>query len=324
MIDNVKYSKDTRILVLSLEDGESNKKPIEINYPNNKIAPCGDHTKGRDCTSSRKKPANNNPIKIRFATKAEKTEGDYLWDRGAIYGENGSFGWSMDMRSNIKTRSGGKNPLHKYLAEFNPSSKSRWCTKESSDVNCDNVTWTVKAGLGKFNVKVHVGDPEDNVRIDLKINDEYLIKGKTVDKGDLQVFEGNFESINELLTFNTECEEDCEYARAKINMVEIYPYLEEEETPVLIKTPEKFDPCGNSYTGGRCHEGPNVENCVYNNIADEGAKFCNGVLYFVQISEQYKCLSQKGKWKCVMRDFTNAVECAKSCPGECEKNKCIG
>jgi hypothetical protein len=239
MIDNIKDIKDSKVLVLSIEDGEPGIKPVELTYPNDRISPCGEHTKGRDCNSSRKKPSNN-PIKIRFAPKGEKTEGDYLWDRGAILGKDGPFGWSMDMISKIKTRSTGTNPLHKYIAEFNPSSKSRWCTKESSDVMCDNVTWSVRAGLGKFNVKVHVGDSQDNVRIDLKINDIYLIRGKTVGKGDLKVFEGNFESVNEFLTLNSECEEDCDYAMAKINMIEIYPYLEEDETPIIKETPEKF------------------------------------------------------------------------------------
>jgi hypothetical protein len=93
---------------------------------------------------------------------------------------------------------------------------------------------------------------------------------------------------------------------------------------LLKKHLRSLDICGNAFTGGRCGKGPNVEDCLYDNPGEEGARSCNGVLILIQINNQYKCLTQREKFKCVKREFDNPDLCAKNCPGKCEKNKCIG
>ena len=68
---------------------KDNSPPRDIPYPNkNKIQPCGEHVKGRDCNYSRRNVNTNKPIKIRFVPKDFNEPGDYLSDNGLMYGSN--------------------------------------------------------------------------------------------------------------------------------------------------------------------------------------------------------------------------------------------
>ena len=58
----------------------------------------------------------------------------------------------------MKTRMGAQSPEMDSLVEFPPCPKSKFF--HSQEVLCDKVTWTVKVGLGKYNVKLYVGDPQ--------------------------------------------------------------------------------------------------------------------------------------------------------------------
>jgi len=324
VITQVRNLASGKVLLINVEGAESSVKPIEVGYPNrSKVKPCGDKVKGRDCKGSRKSPNTDRPIKIKFVPASYNKPGEFLLDKGQTFGKEGKpFGWSKDMANRIKTREGGNKPEMDSLVEFPPSPKSKFCARPSPDVMCDKVSWSAKVGHGKFSVKLYVGDPQANIRIDLKVNDEFVVKGQTIPKGQLKVYEGTYNAINEFITISSECVNDCEYAMSKLNMVEIFPFDDEarkDDDP----TPEKQDPCGNATEGGRCDKGPDVTHCLFEDPSSGGAKFCTGNLLMVPVSKQYRCPSQRNKFKCVKRKYADQNECLKYCPGKCGKGMCL-
>jgi len=47
--------------------------------------------------------------------------------------------------------------------------------------------------------------------------------------------------------------------------------------------------CGNSYEKGRCTDGTNVENCVWESLAEAGASSCSGLFIALKIPDDYLC-----------------------------------
>jgi hypothetical protein len=326
VINQIKDNPVGQSILITIEGAESSSKPIETHYPNKKtVKPCGEKVKDRDCKGSRKNTNQSRPIKIKFVPESYNIPGDYLLDKGKTFGKCGkAYGWSKDMSGRIKSRQGGSKPEMDTLVEFPPDSKSKFCNKPSPDVLCDNVTWSVKVGHGKYNVKLYIGDPQANSKIDLKINDEYIAENTTVPKGELKIFEGAYDSLNEYLTVKSDCKDDCEYAMSKMNMIEIFPF---EEKSMKVEEPEpeqKDNTCGNAVMGGKCSQGPDVTHCVFEDASDEGTKFCTGNMLLVEVSKQYRCIQQRGKFKCVKRQYKDQGECVFFCPGKCEKSMCLG
>jgi hypothetical protein len=313
-----------RKLTITIEGAEASQKPFEMSYSKAYIKACGEKVRNRDCKGSRKNPNTNRPIKIKFVPNSYNKAGDWLLDKGELFGSHGKpYGWSKEMSSMIKTREGGSKPELDSLAEFPPSPLSKFCAKATPDVLCDKVTWSVKAGHGRFMVKLYVGDPMANTRLDLKVNDEYAVEGVTIPKGELKIYENQYDSVNEFITISSDCRNDCEYAMSKLNMIEIFPYSEEKPSKEDEVIPEKQDPCGNAIQGGRCEKGPDVSHCLYDDATAEGAKFCTGALLMMQVNKQYRCPSQREKFKCVKRQYKDQAECLNFCPGKCKKGKCL-
>jgi len=80
------------------------------------------------------------------------------------------------MSSRIRLRSQPSKPELETLVEFPPSPLSRYCNKPNPETLCEGVSWTVKAGYGRFIVRIFVGDPNSVSRIDLKVNDKFMAK----------------------------------------------------------------------------------------------------------------------------------------------------
>jgi hypothetical protein len=156
----------------------------------------------------------------------------------------------------------------------------------------------------------------------LKINDQYIVEGKTIEKGKLEIYEASVDSINEFITISSECRKDCEYSMSKLNMVEIFPFKEEDKAEQGT-TPEQKDPCGNAIFGGNCDKGPDVTHCLFDDPSMESAKFCTGNLMMVQVSKTNRCTSQREKFKCIKRQYKDQTECIEFCPGKCEKGMCL-
>lgn len=49
--------------------------------------------------------------------------------------------------------------------------------------------------------------------------------------------------------------------------------------------------CGNSFIGGRCSDGTNPLNCIYDNAIDPNIKNCGGFMKMVKIADNYECKS---------------------------------
>ncbi len=326
VINQIKDTPNGQNIIITIEGAESSKNPIETHYPNKKVVKaCGDKVKNRDCKGSRKDTNKNRPIKVKFVSQSYNTPGDFLLDKGQTFGKCGkAYGWSKDMSGRIKPRQGGNKPELDSLVEFPPDSKSKFCNKPSPDVLCDKVNWSVKVGHGKFNVKIYVGDPQANTKVDLKINDDYIAENTTVPKGELKVFEGAFDSLNEYLTIKSDCKDDCEYAMSKMNMVEVYPFEEKSRKEPEPEPEQRDNTCGNAISGGKCSKGPDVTHCVFEDASDEGTKFCTGNMLLVEVSKQYRCVQQRGKFKCVKRKYKDQGECVFYCPGKCERSMCLG
>lgn len=61
--------------------------------------------------------------------------------------------------------------------------------------------------------------------------------------------------------------------------------------------------CGNSYKDGRCSDGSDPDNCVYESAAEKGAAKCIGLFHLVTIPEKYTCNDQRGLLKCIKNEF---------------------
>lgn len=318
--------EDAKLLTVKLENSDSDNGEFKIKFPDKKkITECGTHLPQRDCQGSKFNSNNTTktlPITIRFAPKNYNKAGPYMIDSGDIFGKTGlPFGWSRDMSNRMRMRTGASQSALETLVEFPPDQKSKFCNKAIPDTNCDKVTWSIKVGHGKFNVKLSIGDSQGNSRVDLSINNKPFVDNATIEKGNLQTFEGDFNSINEMLTISSKCKNDCEYAMAKLNQIEIAPY-KNPEADIPEPTPTVEDPCGNAETGGKCDIGPDILNCLYDDPLVDVAKYCNGNSLMVQVPSDYKCPTQRNKYKCVLRKFETQAECLNYCPLTCTSGLC--
>jgi hypothetical protein len=184
------------------------------------------------------------------------------------------------------------------------------------------VTFTVKAGAGRFFVRLYIGDPDNASKIDLKVNDKMFVNNQKIGAGKLKLFEGVVEAKNEYLTIESNCQENCEYAMAKLNALEIIPYKEKPNLPKVVSNEVKLN-CGHAYIGGRCDKGPDVLHCLFNDPSKEVATNCNGNLIIMNVPDSYKCRDQVGKYKCVKKIYDSADECKKYCVQGCKSNQCV-
>jgi hypothetical protein len=300
MIISSVQEKNQKLKYLKLTKEGENSSPVSMAYPNkNKIHPCGEHLKERDCNGSRKRIKNKKPIKIRFVPKSYQNPGKYLPDTGQVYGEDGKqYGWSKDMTSRIRLRSNPSKPELETLVEFPPSPLSKFCNKPNPETLCEGVSWTAKVGSGRFFVRIFVGDPNSVSRIDLKVNDKFMARNKIIEKNTLEIIEDVIEANKQFITITSECSGDCKLAVSKINAIEIFPYdaylpKDQEITKEIALN------CGNAFKGGRCDTGPNVIHCLLDDAGSSSAKFCNGAQSLIGIPSSYKCKDQVGKFKCV-------------------------
>jgi hypothetical protein len=202
------------------------------------------------------------------------------------------------MRKNIKQRKNPSKPILETLAEFPPPANSRACNKPNPLTHCEPVTWKVKVGKGKFKIKIYVGDPEKDVRINIKINNKYIAYNKLVPKNTQEIFQDVLFSREKIFEFSADCVEDCETARTKINAIELIPF-EGNNKPSKDKKPQKVVPCGMGLLGGECDSGPNVLHCLFSSPSVPSAQFCNGDKSLVSIKSGDRCPDQVGKYKCV-------------------------
>jgi len=136
------------------------------------------------------------------------------------------------------------------LAHFPASPYSKYCKKDKPDMICDKVDWSVKAGLGQFVVKVSIGDPTINSKVDLSINDETVISA-IIPKGKLREITKIVDSKNGFITLSSFCRSNCDYSMAKINAIEIVPFI---KLPTSSKLEDlnvnNKELCGGSFENG--------------------------------------------------------------------------
>ena len=81
--------------------------------------------------------------------------------------------------------------------------------------------------------------------------------------------------------------------------------------------------CGESYTGGRCEQGPDVLHCLFENKFNESVKYCTGENSLMKLPDDYKCKSQKNNYKCVRLQYGTVEDCIRFCPKLCQLNQCL-
>ena len=249
--------------------------------------------------------------------------GDFLIDNGLLYGSNNKpYGWSKDISNRLKQYNKANKPELNTLIEFPPSPQSKYCNKPNLDSLCDKITFTLKSGSGKFFVRLYIGDPENDSKVDLKVNDKFLVNNQKIKQNKLKSYEGVIEAKNEYISIEPNCLENCEFAMAKLNAIEIIPYKEKPNLPKIITNEVKLK-CGHSWVGGRCDTGPDVVHCMFDDPSKQVATNCNGNLIIMSVPENYHCKDQIGKYKCVKKKYETDLECKKYCVQGCIKNKCI-
>jgi hypothetical protein len=309
-------------------DGE-NSNAIELPYPNkNKIQACGEHVKNRDCKGSLRKLKKKLPILIRFVPKnyqSNLTDKGFLSDNGQVFGANSkSFGWSVNMSSKILERSNTSHPYLETLVLFPPPPNSRFCNRSRPEQMCEPVIWRVKAGRGRFIVKLYVGDSSEDRIINLKINGKYFAMNKLIPKNSLKVLQDILETKNQLFELTSDCIQDCDHSISIISAIELIPYEgRDSEDLNSSDVQEKLTNCGNAYTGGRCNKGPDVLHCLFDDPTFASAKFCNGEQSLISIPNTFKCAELHGLYKCVNKVYADQSECKLNCPQDCQDSKCI-
>jgi hypothetical protein len=330
VITNIIDSGLVKKLSLILESAEgasaSDSESFTLDYPNkNQINTCGAKITKRVCTGSAINSESEAPITIKFQPANYRKKTKFLVDSGSPFGKAGkSYGWDRDMSNRLRARVVKSNDsILETFVEFPPDENSKFCNSQKPEVVCDKANWSAKVGFGKFKVKLYIGDPITNTRVDLAINGIPIAKQTTIEKGKIEVFEGVFDSVNEFITIGTKCLADCDYSMAKLNMVEISPYKEDKNKKEIKELSAVVeDPCGNAQFGGKCDVGPDVINCLFDDPMVESAKFCSGNSFMVQIPPKYRCASQQNKFKCVLRKFEDQSACLKYCPFNCTKGIC--
>ena len=295
-------TKNEKLKYLKIMKEDDNSGPIIISYPNKeKIRPCGEYLKERDCKGSRKTLESQRPIKIRFVPKNYNSAGNYLSDIGQLYGEDDKpYGWTKNMSSHMRLRNNPSKPELETLVEFPPSPLSKFCNKASPDTLCEQVSWIAKVGVGRFIVKIFVGDPHSTMSIDLKINDKFVAQNKIIEKNSMEVIEDIVESNKKFIVLTSECKTKCKLSITKINAIEIVKYSSSVKLHEKEETKEVKLDCGYAFKGGRCDHGPDVINCLFDDPSNKSAQFCNGdKMSLVEIPAKYKCKDQYGKFKCV-------------------------
>ena len=153
------------------------------------------------------------------------------------------------MSKRMFLRANPSKPEIETHVEFPPSPISRFCNKPAPDSICETVTWSVLVGEGSYKVKIFAGDPQNDTRLDLTVNDKIIIRNKKIPKNTMVIHEEKLESKNGFLTFMSECHEDCFEAVSQISAIEIFPNDDNNE-PIEEKTTEKEFPCGIAFKGG--------------------------------------------------------------------------
>lgn len=323
VILNIEDSGQMKKITVNIEKTEGNTSQHIVNYPDkSRIMPCGSKIHKRICDGSSLNTDSQEPIKIKFEPENYPRKTRFLIDSGLPFGKSGkSYGWDRDMSNRVRARDKASDPLLETLVEFPPDQNSKFCNTEKPEVVCDKANWSAKVGFGKFIVKLHIGDPLANTRVDLTVNGEPFVKQTTIEKGKLEVFEGVFDSVNEFITIGTKCILDCEYSMAKLNMIEIAPNKEPSDQKTE-PTPVVQDPCGNAQQGGKCETGPDVTHCLFDDPSTDSAKYCSGNSIMLQVPANYKCASQRNKYKCVFRKYESQGSCLVFCPFNCTNGMC--
>jgi hypothetical protein len=320
-IESFSTTKNGQFLKLKL-DGE-NSISTEVKYPNPNIAPCGSHSKNRVCKGSIKNYISDRPIKIRFSPPNFPNGGDFIPDIGEVYGINGkSYGWSRTMKDSIFTYEGGNKPELQTLVVWPPSPTSKFCNRPNPQTICEPVTYAIWVGKGKFKVNLFIGDIKHDIKADFTINGKVILKNEKIIKGELRIFVTEIDSLNEFILITSECIEDCNNAQSKLNAIEIELITDIKKENKAKNNEKKLD-CGEAYTGGRCEIGTDVTHCLFDDKFSKSASFCSGENALMKIPDDYKCKTQKMKYKCVKIKYTNEDECKNYCPKKCQEMKCL-
>eukprot|EP00340_Litonotus_pictus_P007826 CAMPEP_0170525054 /NCGR_PEP_ID=MMETSP0209-20121228/10510_1 /TAXON_ID=665100 ORGANISM="Litonotus pictus, Strain P1" /NCGR_SAMPLE_ID=MMETSP0209 /ASSEMBLY_ACC=CAM_ASM_000301 /LENGTH=1255 /DNA_ID=CAMNT_0010814095 /DNA_START=241 /DNA_END=4008 /DNA_ORIENTATION=- len=324
-IKQINDASENKELILELEHGTPNDTPFHVQLPaKTTLFPCSAKISGRECSGSRIGYNTNRPLKFLFTTLDRvATTGDSLPDYGGEFGTTGkAYGWSIDMSKRIKKRTETNDARMETLVEFFPSKKSLFCMDATN--NCDEALFSIKTGPGNFNVKIGIGDPSYNARVDIKVNGSFIVQRTTLSKGEFQIFEGSVPAVNGFLSFKSECLSDCDYQESKMNYIEISPVRNQQdeadrETDI---PPETYNACGMAYFNGeRCYR-EDPTNCVYLDTNSPGVHMCSGTVSLVKIPDDYKCTDQRGNVKCVKKywERDEQSKCNEVCPNACSKN----
>ena len=130
-------------------------------------------------------------------------------------------GWSKDISNRVRSYPNGNSKDQITLVEFPPSPKSKYCDNPSDDTLCENLTWTLKTGNGKYFIRLSVGDPSSDSVNNIMINGKYAVRNQIVKRNHIKVYETEAEAVNEFITLSAECEENCDYAVTKLVAIEI-------------------------------------------------------------------------------------------------------
>lgn len=158
-----------------LKDGYPETTSYQLPWPQPRLIDyCGEKIKDRECDKKSTKPITNPPteVKICFTPKESCPEGWKL-DKGQPYSDHDGikYGWGRDMSKNLRSRQAQPDPLLANLILFPPYKTTPWCKKANPDVVCDPVDWSIDLPVGKYDVKVSIGDAEKAAVYNMQINE---------------------------------------------------------------------------------------------------------------------------------------------------------
>eukprot|EP00742_Colponemidia_sp_Colp-10_P013875 GILJ01015707.1.p1 GENE.GILJ01015707.1~~GILJ01015707.1.p1 ORF type:complete len:1281 (+),score=234.65 GILJ01015707.1:129-3845(+) len=308
-------------------DGYDDKYNEKLVWPNpERITYCGQKIKDRSCPKG--DTGDSKSIRINFQSKDLKSAvKGYLMDKGELFGDRGngfSYGWSRDIRANGRSRQMNPDKVLDSLILFPPAEKSQWCQKSNPVVSCAPAEWSLAVVNGKYKVKVTVGDPKYKAGYNIQINGKKFINEKVLRENQFDTVAGDVDVPDGYVRVTADCFNNCEAVWSRISAIEVEPVVKAPvagngasggKTGGPYAKPTKELGCGGSYQGGRCEDGSNSENCIYDDMSQ--VVKCTGSLVVVSVPKSHPCIDQRSKAKCVKKAYVKKEECTLHCPLQC-------
>jgi len=209
---------------------------VDVKWPSADVDYCGEKLRDRECDEKSRKPQNKAGFEAKICfTPLDTCPEGFKADNGGVMTKHGSleYGWGRDMTSMTRERSNQPDPLLKTLIMFPPDPQSLQCKQANPDVSCEPVDWSIKVPVGKYDLKLTVGDAEKKVGYSITVNDQYILTNTELEKNQFQTESISVEATEGIITIRSLCDPVtlpafCKVVWSRMSAIEIYANIMSE------------------------------------------------------------------------------------------------